>query len=136
MIHKKIGKSEAAIFACAFIIPFLCMMVFWALCGIYPFGSSSILTGDMDVEFVNFYAYFNNTLKTNNDWSYMLTKTLGGDFPGLAAFQLHDPLLFILLLFPGEKIALGIELMFTLQVSIAGLSASILLNRRYKRSSL
>ena len=134
MIHKKIGKSEAAIFACAFIIPFLCMMVFWALCGIYPFGSSSILTGDMDVEFVNFYAYFINTLKTNNDWSYMLTKTLGGDFPGLAAFQLHDPLLFILLLFPGEKIAFGIELMFTLQVSIAGLSASILLNRRYKRS--
>ncbi len=134
MSGKKLKESKAAILIFAFLIPFICMMVFWAVCGIYPFGTSSILTGDMDVEFVNFYAYFINTLKTNNDWSYMLTKTLGGDFPGLAAFQLHDPLLFLLLLFPGEKIATGIELIFTLQVSIAGLCASVLLNNRYKRS--
>ena len=134
MRTARIKESKAAIFACAFLIPFLCMAVFWAVCGIYPFGASSILTGDMDVEFVNFYAYFINTLRTNNDWSYMLTKTLGGDFPGLAAFQLHDPLLFLLLLFPGEKIAAGIELVFTIQVSIAGLCTSILLNNRYKKT--
>ncbi len=131
---KSTGYSDKAIYICAFLIPFVMMMAFWALCGIYPFGASSILTGDMDIEFVNFYAYFVNTLKTNNDWSYMLTKTLGGDFPGLSAFILNDPLLYLLLLFPGDKIVLGIEFVFTLQVSIAGLSASILLNRRYKRS--
>ncbi|MCR5222224.1 MAG: YfhO family protein, partial [Lachnospiraceae bacterium] len=125
---RKFKDSKTAIYICAFLIPFLMMIVFWALCGVYPFGKSSILTGDMDLEFVDFYAYFINTLKTNNDWSYMLTKTLGGDFPGLAAFQLRDPLLFLLLLFPGEKIAAGIELVFTLQISIAGLSASVLLN--------
>lgn len=127
-------QSKIPIYICAFIIPFIMMQVFWIVCGIYPFGEHTILTGDMDVEFVNFYAYFINTLKTNNDWSYMLTKTLGGDFPGLAAFQLHDPLLFILLLFPQDKIVVGIELIFTLQISIAGLCASILLNGRYKRS--
>ena len=110
------------------------VQVFWALCRMYPFGDNSILTGDMNVEFVNFYAYFINTLKTNNDWSYMLTKTLGGDFPGLAAFQLHDPLLFILLAFPGDNIVTGIELIFSLQIAIAGLTASILLNKRYKVS--
>ena len=85
------------IFLCSFLIPFFMVQVFWAICRMYPFGDNSILTGDMNVEFVNFYAYFINTLKTNNDWSYMLTKTLGGDFPGLAAFQLHDPLLLLLL---------------------------------------
>jgi len=134
MSVKKLRDGKAGIFICAFLIPFLMMQIFWAICGIYPFGDNSILTGDMDIEFVNFYAYFINTLKTNNDWSYMLTKTLGGDFPGLAAFQLHDPLLFILLLFPKDNIATGIEFLFTLQVSIAGLSASVLLNNRYKRS--
>ena len=129
---QKFGRN--AIFLCAFLIPFLMMQVFWAICGIYPYGPSSILTGDMNIEFVNFYAYLINTLKTNNDWSYMLTKTLGGDFPGLAAFILHDPLIFILLLFPAEHIATGIEIMFSLQISFAGLFASILLNRRYKKS--
>ena len=131
---KKIKDSKTAIAICAFFIPFIMMLVFWAMCGIYPFGDSSILTGDMDIEFVNFYSYFINTLKTNNDWSYMLTKTLGGDYPGLAAFILHDPLLYLLLMFPRENIALGIQFLITIQVSLAGLSASIFLNNRYKKS--
>lgn len=130
----KTKNRQLIIYICAFFIPFLMMQVFWALCGIYPYGPYSILTGDMDIEFVNFYSYFINTLKTNNDWSYMFAKTLGGDFPGLAAFQLHDPLLFILLLFPKENIAFGIEVLLTLQISVAGLSASILLNKRYRAS--
>ncbi len=133
-MKTNIRQNKIPIYICAFFIPFIMMQVFWLVCGIYPFGEHTILTGDMDVEFVNFYAYFINTLKTNNDWSYMLTKTLGGDFPGLAAFQLHDPLLFILLFFPQDKIVVGIELIFTLQISIAGLCASILLNGRYKSS--
>lgn len=110
------------------------MQIFWALGGIYPYGDNSILTGDMDLEFVNFYAYFINTFTGKSDWSYMFAKTLGGDFPGLAAFQLHDPLLLILFLFPGERIAAGIELVFTLQVSLAGLSMSVLLNNRYRKT--
>ena len=134
MSRIRLKDSRAALYICAFCIPFIMTQVFWAICHMYPFGSNSILTGDMDVEFVNFYAYFINTLKTDNDWSYMLTKTLGGDFPGLAAFQLHDPLLFLLLLFPGDRIVAGIEFIFSLQISIAGLSASVLLNSRYKRS--
>ncbi len=133
MKFEKVKESRVVIYICAFIIPFVIMMVFWTLCGIYPFGDHSILTGDMDVEFVNFYTYFINTFKTKNDWSYMLTKTLGGDYPGLAAFQLHDPLLLLLFFFRGDKIATGIEFVFSLQISIAGLTASILLNERYKR---
>ncbi len=134
MEKEGILKRKAPIYICAFLIPFVMMQIFWAICGVYPYGPSSILTGDMDLEFVNFYSYFINIFKSKNDMSYMLAKTLGGDYPGLAAFQLHDPLLFILFLFPGAGVAAGIELIFTLQVSFAGLFASILLNNRYKRS--
>lgn len=131
---KRTDKKKIIIYALSFLIPFIMVQAFFALCGIYPFGESSILTGDMDVEFVNFYAYFINIFKTKNDMSYMLAKTLGGDFPGLAAFQLHDPLLFLLFFFPGDRIALGIELVFAVQLSIAGLSASVLLNERCGRT--
>lgn len=131
---RRFLDSKGAIYLCAFLLPFIMVQVFYFLCGIYPYGSSSILTGDMDLEFVNFYTYFINIFKTKNDFSYMLAKTLGGDYPGLAAFQLHDPLLFVLFLFPGDRIAAGIELLFALQVSIAGLSASVLLNNRYRKS--
>ncbi|MCR5508541.1 MAG: YfhO family protein [Lachnospiraceae bacterium] len=128
------GNKKIPILICAFLVPFVLMQIFWAICGVYPFGRYSILTGDMDLEFVNFYSYFINIFSSKNDLSYMFAKTLGGDYPGLAAFQLHDPLLFVLFFFKGKNIALGIELVFTLQVSIAGLSAGILLNNRYKCS--
>ena len=133
---KKTGmlNRRVVIFFLAFLIPFVMVQIFWALCGVYPFGEGSILTGDMDLEFVNFYAYFINIFRSKNDFSYMLAKTLGGDFPGLAAFQLHDPLLFVLFLFPGERIAEGIQLVYALQLSIAGFSMSVLLNSRYKTS--
>ncbi len=134
MITEKLKGRKGSVYLCAFLLPFLMMQIFWAVNGVYPFGDNSILTGDMDLEFVNFYGYFINTFRSKSDWSYMLAKTLGGDFPGLAAFQLHDPLLLILFLFPGEHIAAGIELVFTLQVSLAGLSMSFLLNGRIKRS--
>ena len=134
MTEKRSGNRRALIYVCAFLIPFVMVQIFWIICGMYPYGSASILTGDMDIEFVNFYAYFINTMSSKSDWSYMLAKTLGGDFPGLAAFQLHDPLLFLLFLFPGDRIVAGIEFIFSLQIAIAGLSTSILLNNRYKTS--
>ena len=124
-------KKEIRIYFCAFFIPFIMVQIFYALCDIYPFGNFSVLTGDMDVEFVNFYAYFINIFRSKNDMSYMFAKTLGGDFPGLAAFQLHDPLLFLLFLFPDDGIACGVEFLFAMQLSVAGLCASILLNKRY-----
>ena len=83
--NRKTGSYK--IFQCSFLIPFFMVQIFWAICGMYPFGDNSILTGDMNVEFVNFYAYFINTLKTNNDWSYMLTKTLGVISRGLRRFS-------------------------------------------------
>lgn len=131
------GKSRinrSIIYICAFTVPFLMAQIFFAICRVYPYGPFSILTGDMDLEFVNFYSYYLKTFSSKSDHYYMLAKTLGGEYPGLAAFQLHDPLLFILFLFPGERIAVGIEQYFALQISVAGLSASILLNGRYRKS--
>ena len=134
MKKNRLLESKGAIYLCAFLVPFLMVQLFFFRCGIYPYGNNSILTGDMDLEFVNFYSYFINIFKSKNDFSYMLSKTLGGDYPGLAAFQLHDPLLFLLFLFSGDRIVVGIELIFSLQISVAGFSASVFLNNRYGKS--
>ena len=114
----------------AFLLPLLMIWTFYALCGVWPFGDSTILTGDLGLEFVSFYKYFLSTFTTKNDLTYMLCKTIGGEAPGLASYYLHDPLLPILFLFPGEKITVGIEVFFSIQAALAGLSMSFLLNRR------
>jgi uncharacterized membrane protein YfhO len=116
-----------------FLLPLLMIWTFYALCGVWPFGDSTILTGDLGLEFVSFYKYFLSTFTTKNDLTYMLCKTIGGEAPGLASYYLHDPLLPILFLFPGEKITVGIEVFFSIQAALAGLSMSFLLNRRYEK---
>ena len=75
---KKTGmlNRKIIIFFLAFLIPFVMVQIFWALCGVYPYGESSILTGDMDLEFVNFYAYFINIFRSKNDFSYMLAEEI------------------------------------------------------------
>ena len=128
----KTVKRNIYIYICAFLLPLIMAQVYFAICGLYPYGPSSVLTGDMDVEFANFFSYYINTFHNKNDFSYMLAKTLGGDFPGLAAFQLHDPLLLLLFFFQGDRVAYGIEFVFSIQISLAGLFMSILLNRRYR----
>ncbi len=121
------------IYPAAFMLPFLMIWTFYALCGVWPFGDHTILTGDLQLEFVNFYKYFLSTFTTKNDLKYMLCKTIGGEAAGLASYYMHDPLLFILFLFPKEKITVGMQFLFALQASFAGLSMSVLLNRRFEK---
>jgi len=93
-----------------------------------------VLTGDMGRQFVAFFKYFKTVFTSNADFSYTFYKTLGGDMPGFSAYYLHNPLLFILFLFPEEKIAVGIEVLILLQTALCGLSASVFLNNVNKPS--
>ncbi len=106
----------------------LLVIILYIVCGIFPFGGRSVLTGDMGRQFAPFYFYFKEVILETADFSYTFMKTLGGDMPGFSAYYLNNPLLLVLFLFPGEKLAVGIELLILLQVTLCGLSASILLN--------
>ena len=54
----KLWLGRSVIYICAFTVPFLMVQLFFAICRVYPYGPFSILTGDMDLEFVNFYSYY------------------------------------------------------------------------------
>ena len=131
----RFSKNQTVVlYSLSFFIPLIIMQIFYKLCGLWPYGENSLLTGDMHGEFINFYAYFCRIFKSKNDFSYMFAKTIGGGMPGLSAYYLHDPLLFLLLLFPGEKIAVGLELYIAIQHAVAGLCMSVLLNGRCRKS--
>ena len=124
-------RNKILIYSLAFIIPLFMTIIFFLLCHIYPFGDESLLVWDMNRQYISYYSYLKTILNGSNDIFYTFSKTLGGDVPGFAAYYLHDPLLLILLLFPGDKIVIGIETVLALHLAFAGLSCSVLLNRRY-----
>ncbi len=129
--HMKSLKRNIIIYCLAFLIPLLMVVIFLMLCHISPFGDLSLLVGDMERQFISYYSYFRTMISGENDFLYTFSKTLGGDMPGLSAYYLQNPLLFILMLFPEKAIGSGIAAVFALEVALSGLSCSLLLNRRY-----
>ncbi len=128
----KFNKTNKILIYClAFIIPFCMSVIFYMLCRIYPFGDESLLVWDMNRQYISYYSYLRSVFNGSNDIFYTFSKTLGGDMPGFAAYYLHNPLLLILLLFPGKNLPVGVELLFALHLAFAGVSCSVLLNKRY-----
>ncbi len=128
MISAKPSGIKSRLYLLSVLLSAMLVIILYIACGIYPFGAHSVLTGDMGRQFVAFYSYFRSIFSSNNDFLYTFMKNLGGDMPGFCAYYLNNPLLLILFLFPDEKIAIGIEVLLLLQVSLCGLSASVLLN--------
>lgn len=124
-------RKNTVIFILSFFIPVFMVTVFYMLCRIYPFGDGSLLVWDMNRQYISYYSYLKTIFGGGNDLLYTFSKALGGDMPGFSAYYLHNPLLLLLLLFPGSRIAVGIEAVFAVNLGLAGLSCAILLNRRY-----
>lgn len=128
MHTEKIRINKKKLYILSFIIPVILMLFVWTALGIYPFGSRSILVGDLDIQFVDYYAYFKSILSGENNFIYTFSKNLGGDMPGFSAYYLQNPLLFLLCLFPERELPTGIMVMIIVQVALSGLSFSYFIN--------
>lgn len=133
-----VKRKSFAVYIVSFLLPFLLTWVFYLASDIAPVGSKVIMTGDLNKQFVDFFSYFKSVFTTKNDALYTLEKNLGGDMPGLAAYYINDPLLFLLFLFPGKYIAIGTSVLFSVQTALCGLTSCIYLNRtpRFNRDGI
>ena len=130
-----VKRRHFTVYIISFLFPLLLTWIFYIIADIAPVGSKTIMTGDLDRQFVDFFSYFKSLFVTKNDAFYTLEKNLGGDMPGFAAYYINDPLLFLLFLFPGRYIAIGLSLMFSLQTALCGLTFCIYLNRTPRLNS-
>ncbi len=123
-------KNEKIIF---YILSFLLPVLFWlivcALHGIYPFGDTSVMTGDITYQFIDYLAYFKSIFTTNNDLTYTFSKTMGGDMAGFFSYYLLSPFNFILLLFPNRLLPLGLLIIIMVKCGFMSLFFSLMLNR-------
>lgn len=124
-----VKKRHLTVYILSFLFPFLLTWVFFLISDIAPAGSKVIMTGDLDRQFIDFFSYFRSVFTTKNDALYTLEKNLGGDMPGLAAYYINDPLLFLLFLFPGKYIATGTSVLFSVQTALCGLTFCVYLNK-------
>ncbi len=120
----------------SFLVPLIIVMGYFIYRKFAPFGSSSIMTVDMGQQYIDFFAYFKNTiLHDPGAFFYSFSKALGGDMIGTWAYYLMSPLNLLILLFPISKLPSVLAIITILKYGFSGLTFSYLLIKTGKINS-
>lgn len=124
-------NNRTFIFCCyagAFFIPFILMIIILSITGIWPFGTKTILTSDLENQYVQFFSYLREIYKGNHSIFYTFSKTFGGEMLSLYAYYLMSPLNIILLFFRNEWLPQAIELLILIKISLCSLTFYFLIS--------
>lgn len=129
---KRQNRKEIVIMLLSFMIPVIYMIVLYAQKEIYPGGSHTILTYDMQQQYLEFYASLRSIGEGGNSIFFNWNRSLGGNYLGLFAYYLASPFTIITLLCPLSQLPNAIYVMTLLKFGCAGLTFSIFLNHGYQ----
>lgn len=121
----------------SFCTPVIILLGYFIYRGFYPFGSSSVLTVDLGQQYIDFFAYFRQTLlQQPSAFFYSFSKALGGQMLGEYAYYLLSPFNLIFLLFPGKYLTAGCLVVLLLKYGLAGYTFGRLLQHKLKLRGL
>lgn len=103
---------------------------------IYPFGSNSLIWGDMHDQITAFYYHFYDSIKGNSSLLIDFTTSGGINFIGILAYYILSPFSLVILLFPRSDIYLAISIIIALKVLAASLTCLYFLKTYFKKNSI
>ncbi len=125
------NSTKLLTFILSFFLPAIILTIVFFLHRIYPFGDNTVMTGDMEYQFVDYLAYLKTIVFGNNDFSYSFSKNLGGSMAGFSAYYYYSPLNFITLLFPNELLPVAEAVVIMLTAALSSLTMAALLLDKY-----
>lgn len=114
-----------------FILPVVVMLICMAALRMTPFGPNTLLTYDMQEQYVKFYAFFRTTFLHPTQLLYFFGKGLGGETVGMWAYYLLSPFNLVLLFFSNKFLPLGIMIVTLLKQGCAALALGTWLDRQH-----
>lgn len=133
-MKKLTGKNKIRLqYAVSFLLPVLLVLSVFAIKGFYPFGDSSILTGDLQGITLPMYADYKAALLSGDNLLYTFSKHLGGSqFSSTRFFCFLE---YAYLLFDTTQYAAVALFIFTAYSGFAGLSCYYALTYFNKKRS-
>ena len=120
----------------AFIIPFMIMLAVYVCMEKHPFGNNSVLTLDMQAQYVYYFEALRRLLTEGGSWLYSWERTLGGEFMGIVAYYVASPFNLILVLFPKDMIPDAIMFIQLTKVGAMGATFAYYLRKTRKTSDM
>ena len=102
----------------------------------FPFGTRSILTLDMDGQYIYFFEQLRDIYTGKESLFYTFERCLGGEFLGYFTYYLASPLSFIVVLFPNSMVTEAVMTIMILKCGFSGLTFSIFLEKTRKKNTI
>lgn len=113
----------------SFLLPVGVMLIVYAILGVFPFGKYSILTLDMNAQYIYYFEQLRDILTGNGSLIYTWERVLGGEFLGFYAYYVASPFALVLLMFPSSMIVEAVTVMMLLKCGISGLCFAIYIDK-------
>lgn len=111
------------------------MLLSYFLLSMYPFQNNTLLTIDMNNQYISFFSYLKEVLIGNDSLFYSFSKTMGGEMTGLAAYYLISPFNLLFIFSNVNNLPLIILIVTLLKIGSSGLTMFFLLNQEIKRKN-
>lgn len=130
LLKTRINRTPL-LYALAFSIPALLMLLVYARLGMAPWGDNTILISDMSSQYVDFFC----ALK-HGDVFFSWSKALGTTYIGVFSYYVSSPLSLLTLLVPNEYMPMGLMFLTVLKLGLAGLTCCLFLRHYLHRTSM
>ncbi|MDE7234407.1 MAG: YfhO family protein, partial [Ruminiclostridium sp.] len=94
-------------FPLSFAIPCLILLLAYFIFGVYPFGKESVLSLDLNGQYVYYYDYMYDVFAGKESIFYSWSRNLSGEFMGIIGYYLGSPFNFLVWAFPRAMITEG-----------------------------
>ena len=132
---KRFFREDWQIWA-SFAAPCLILLISYFIFGVFPFGDGSVLSLDLNGQYVYYYDYMYDVFAGKESIFYSWSRNLSGEFMGIVGYYLASPFNFLVWIFPRTCITEGLLTMMVTKVGAIGLCSAVYLSRGRKMSRL
>ncbi len=118
-------KNRWLYYLAAFLIPAILTFIAYALFGVYPFGERSVLTLDLNGQYVYYFEAIRDAFWGGRSALYSWARNLSGGFQGVIGYYLASPFTFIVILLPRTMIVESLMIMQLCKVGACGVSFAV-----------
>ncbi len=115
-----------------FILPAFIMLAIYFALGHKPFGNLSVLTLDLNAQYVYFYEALREFVYGDASILYSFSRSLGGEFMGIYAYYVASPLSYIVALFPKSMMLFALLFIIVIKIGLCGLTFGFYLHKTTK----
>lgn len=124
---KAIADSRA--YWLSFLLPAAILFVSYIIFQVWPFGERSVLSLDLNAQYVYYYDYMYDVFAGKESIWYSWSRNLSGEFMGIIGYYLASPFNLLVWIYPREFITEGLMTMMLAKAGAAGLTCAFFLRR-------